>query len=78
MADNIMECIERLYGPGNIQPTDIPKEFQTPGILGMFTHNDQLVRNIVQADGLIYNYSFGNLVEFDEYTEELNQLFDWI
>ena len=77
MEDNVVECIERLYGPGDIQKTTIPTEFQTPGIIAMFTHNGKLVTNLVQADGLIYNYSFGQPMEFTEYTPELNNVFEW-
>ena len=30
-----------------------------PGLIRIFYHNGRLVRNIVQADGLKYDYSFG-------------------
>jgi hypothetical protein len=64
MEDNIRETIERLWGPGEITGTKdkkkIKKEKMTaPGLIKIFYHNGKLVRNIVQADGLLYDYSFG-------------------
>lgn len=77
MEDNVIECIQRLYGNGLITKTNTPSDFQTNGIIAMFTHNDRLVKNIVQADGLLYNYSFGQPIVFDEYIHEINNCLEW-
>ena len=78
MRDNIKECIGRLYGPGEIKTItvdskDFPKTYYKPsGLIAIFRHKGKIVKNIVQADGLVYDYSFG---EFPEDTiEEKNGL----
>lgn len=53
MEDNVMRTIERLYGEGEIQ------EYTTEDDeVRFFTHNGSLVKHIVQADGLTYDYNF--------------------
>ena len=71
MEDNCKEAIARLYGEGEITNAIIPDNFKTDGIKGMFNHNGKLVINIIQADGLIYNYGFGEIVLPDNLNEEL-------
>ena len=68
MEDNVRETIERLWGPGEITSTRDKKKIKkekmsAPGLIKIFYHNGKLVRNIVQADGLKYNYSFGRTIE---------------
>jgi len=64
MEDNCRECIRRLYGEGNVTMIKInaskwPKDYHIEdGLMAIFYWNNQLV-NIVQADGQIYNYNFG-------------------
>jgi hypothetical protein len=69
MVDNCKECIKRLYGV-NGEPTietlegeDIPKEYRADGLLAVFKVNGTIC-NIVNADGLVYNYSFGQPIIF--------------
>lgn len=64
MPDNCVECIRRLYGVKG-EPTivklegeDIPENYRAPGLLAVFLVNDK-ISNIVCADGLKYDYSFG-------------------
>jgi len=56
MPDNCIEMIERLYGPGEILQ-----------IGQSFTHNGNAVRNIVCADALKYDYSFGRQQGIEEF-----------
>lgn len=65
MEDNCLECIRRLYGV-NGEPTivvlkgdDIPKNWHSPGLVAVFEVNGKIC-NIVCADGLKYDYSFGD------------------
>jgi hypothetical protein len=62
MPDNCEEMIERLYGEGNIER--IPKSkvraaYKVNGLKYCFKFNGEWVPNIVCADGLEYDYSFG-------------------
>jgi hypothetical protein len=68
MPDNCRECIKRLYG-ANGEPTieileneDIPKNYRRDGLTAVFRVNGTIC-NIVCADGLKYDYSFGELPE---------------
>jgi hypothetical protein len=45
MEDNCIECIERFYGPGEIQiSSTIPPQLDSYGIIACFTWNGQLPR----------------------------------
>lgn len=67
MYDNCEEMIERLYGPGTIEKfkytegkqTKVPAAYRTAGLKYCFKYNGEWVPNIVCADGLVYDYSFG-------------------
>lgn len=60
MPDNVVETISRLYGPGEVKRLEvIPADMQESGLIAVFTHNGNLVRNIVCADGLIYKKNYG-------------------
>lgn len=62
MPDNCEEMIIRLYGAGNVemlQGKKIPTNYRAPGIVAVFKHNGILVPHIVAANGLKYDYSFG-------------------
>ena len=62
MPDNCEEMIERLYGPGVIERVTKKKAnvgYRVDGLKYCFKHNGNWVRNIVCADGLVYDYSFG-------------------
>lgn len=66
MPDNIEECILRLWGEGGeVKERETTlEEARVPGIIAVFLYRKpgqkwKLVRNIVCADGLIYDYSFG-------------------
>ena len=68
MPDNCRECIRRLYG-ANGEPTiltlegdKIPQNYRAPGLVAVF-EVDGRIANIVCADGLKYDYSFGELPE---------------
>jgi hypothetical protein len=53
MPDNVAEAITRLYGPGEvIKLESVPADMQTMGIIAVFTHNGNIVKNIVCADAL--------------------------
>lgn len=75
MPDNCKEMIERLYdfdhdlieqipydsdltGNPSIH-TKVPKAYRRPGLKYVFKYNGVLIPNIVCADGLEYDYSFG-------------------
>jgi hypothetical protein len=68
MKDNCIECIRRLYGVSAepkirvLKCADIPKNWQAPGLEAVFEVNGKIC-NIVCADGLKYDYSFGQLKE---------------
>lgn len=64
MSDNCIECIKRLYGVNGI-PTivqldgnDMPHNWRAPGLKAVFVVDGKIC-NIVCADGLEYDYSFG-------------------
>jgi len=62
MPDNCEEMIERLYGEGQVER--IPKSkvraaYKVEGVKYCFKFNGEWVPNIVCADGLKYDYSFG-------------------
>lgn len=67
MEDNCMECIRRLYGVYNepdiviLRENTIPKKWQSPGLKAVFKVNGNIC-NIVCADGLVYDYSFGTII----------------
>jgi len=76
MEDNIVECIRRLYGPGDIvcikrDEPNFPEEYNERGLIAVFTHNGKLCRNIVQADGLEYQYNFGRPPEVPDHMKGL-------
>jgi hypothetical protein len=70
IPDNCIEIIQRLYKKEvSIVPFDeTPKNFITDGFISMFSVDNKLITNIICADGLIYDYSFGN--------SEKNEIFD--
>lgn len=60
MPDNVIEAIRRLYGDGDIKRLDeIPEDMKSLGVIAVFTHNGVIVKNIICADALTYNISFG-------------------
>lgn len=64
MPDNCLECIRRLYGVysdpviNELRELDIPFEWRKPGVIAVYEVNGAIC-NIVCADGLKYDYSFG-------------------
>ncbi len=64
MMDNCVECIRRLYGVTGepnieiLQDNAIPTNWRSPGLVAVFRVNGNIC-NIVCADGLKYDYSFG-------------------
>lgn len=64
MEDNCIECIRRLYGVFSepniviLRDQDIPLNWRRDGVKAVFEVNGAIC-NIVCADGLIYDYSFG-------------------
>jgi hypothetical protein len=68
MPDNCRECIRRLHGVESepdivtLEGDDIPRQWQAPGLRAVFQVNGR-ISNIVCADGLVYDYSFGELPE---------------
>lgn len=73
MDDNCREMIQRLYGEGTIDSYEgIPADYKANGIKHVYTFNGELVPNIVCADGLEYDYSFGR-----EIVDPKQALFDW-
>jgi hypothetical protein len=63
MLDNCIECIKRIYAVTEdeiktIKGTKIPKQWKRDGVKAIFKVNDQIT-NIVCADGLKYDFSFG-------------------
>lgn len=64
MRDNCIACIRRLYGVGGepeikiLEGDDIPREWRSVGLEAVFEVNGKIC-NIVCADGLTYDYSFG-------------------
>jgi hypothetical protein len=64
MEDNCIECIRRLYGVNGepdivvLKDADIPLSWRCDGLNAVFKVNGTLC-NIVCADGLKYDYSFG-------------------
>ena len=84
MLDNCVECIKRLYGATGeptieiLQGADIPQNYQRPGLTAVFRVNGEFA-TIVCADGLQYDYSFGETPEFStpNSTPEVQQLFQF-
>lgn len=71
MEDNCLECIRRLYGV-NSSPTivplrgnAIPNVWRHEGLKAVFKVNGNIC-NIVCADGLKYDYSFGSKADEPE------------
>jgi hypothetical protein len=63
MRDNVRECIKRLYMVDDSAITElcgnnVPKSWRTDGLKCVYKVNGKLC-NIVCADGLVYDYSFG-------------------
>jgi hypothetical protein len=64
MLDNCIETIKRLYGVQRepminiLRNEEIPKAWRRPGLKALFEVNGDIC-NVVQADGLLYDYSFG-------------------
>ncbi len=56
---NTIEAIRSVYGDGEIKEAEIPDELKGPGLLKMFTHDGNLVTNLVMADALKYKWNFG-------------------
>jgi hypothetical protein len=71
MLDNCLECIKRLYGAEQepviktIKGDDIPKSWRREGLLAIFEVNGTIA-NIINADGLLYDYSFGETESFGQ------------
>jgi hypothetical protein len=72
MADNCIACIERLYGAEECISTEIltgkniPKNWQADGLLAVFKIYSPMnpkgkICNIVQADGLKYDFHFDDI-----------------
>jgi len=66
--ENCEDAINRLYGLGVVekfkyteskQTSKVPVAYRTKGLKYCFKHNGKWVPNIVCADGLVYDYSFG-------------------
>lgn len=79
MKDNCLECIKRLYMVDNNQiitvtKSDMPKGYKSaPGIKYIFKIKGMKSKeycNIVCADGLKYDYSFGELTQFEQLFDE--------
>jgi hypothetical protein len=84
MRDNCVECIRRLYG-ANGEPTieileneDIPPNYRRDGLTAVFRVNGTIC-NIVCADGIKYDYSFGESEQFEieNSPSEVQQLFQY-
>lgn len=59
--DNCRATIKNLYGDGEIKTlgqAEIPEIMKGPGLINVFSWNNQLIENIVQADSLIYSMNF--------------------
>lgn len=68
MLDNCLECIKRLYAVKDAEITTIkgakiPKDWKRTGVKAIFKVNNQIT-NIVCADGLQYDFSFGEKETF--------------
>jgi hypothetical protein len=69
MPDNVEITILHLYGSGNITEvpsSETPKEYKVKGFKSLYRHNGKIVPNIVCADGLEYDYSFGRSADMPE------------
>ena len=72
MPDNCRECIRRLYGAGGaidittLEGDLIPENYRAPGLAAVFEVNGKIT-TIVCADGLEYDYSFGEPAEPEEF-----------
>jgi len=79
MPDNCRECIRRLYGAlgepviETLENGDIPLEWQRDGVIAVFRVNGTIC-NIVCADGLKYDYSFGELPEPEVFGNSLFEI----
>jgi hypothetical protein len=79
MVDNCIECIKRLYGVNgepNIETLsgdNIPDNYRRTGLTAVFRVNGTIC-NIVCADGLKYDYSFGELPEPELFGNGLFQI----
>jgi hypothetical protein len=79
MEDNCIECIRRLYGVSGepeivtLRGNTIPKAWRHTGLKAVFKVNGTIC-NIVCADGLKYDYSFG---ERENQEETSLALFDF-
>jgi hypothetical protein len=61
---NCISTIKNLYGEGAIEVLkgkQIPDNFKGPGLIAVFKHNGEIVKNIVQADSLKYRMNFNSL-----------------
>lgn len=59
VSENCVEIIEKLYGAGKIEVAPdhmIPSEYKIPGLFHMFTHNKNLVLNVVCGDATEFNF----------------------
>jgi hypothetical protein len=78
MPDNCVECIRRLYGALHdphieyLTGDNIPLEWRAPGLIGVY-RVDGNICNIVCADGLKYDYSFG-VAEVEVFGNNLFQI----
>lgn len=67
MEDNCLECIARLYMIDKhdivvLRDDDIPDNYRRDGLTAVFKVNGKIC-NIVCADGLKYDYNFGEAAE---------------
>ena len=84
MSDNCIECIKRLYGANGepviekLEDEQIPKNYRRAGLTAIFKVNDKIA-TIVCADGLKYDYSFGETEQFEikNAAPEAQQLFSF-
>jgi hypothetical protein len=66
-VDNCIQLIENLYGPGDIrvlEKDDIPVNFRSLGVKACFEFNGTFLPNIIAADAVEYNFTFGEKLVF--------------
>lgn len=77
MEDNVLETIARLHNLSDTSIIEIrkaPQDIQdTKGLIANFYINGKMT-NIVQADGLLYDYRFSTI---EEYQNPHSDLFDF-
>ena len=74
---NCIDTIKNLYGDGDVEVLKgdtIPKIFRSPGLIAVFKHNRKIVKNIVQADSLIYRMNFDSEVQPEKFGNGLFEI----